>query len=100
MLVPMGSSGDFCSDRLADILAAAETGCNRFAWSHHHATVILRCSAPSPSLEGWAASTSPIAHPSRLAQEGSHLRMTAARYSTTSKKAPRGGFSNSDHRAP
>jgi hypothetical protein len=36
--------------------------------------VILRSRALARRLEGWKQA--PVAHPSRLAQEGEHLRMT------------------------
>jgi hypothetical protein len=37
--------------------------------------VILRSRALARRLEGWSRAL--VAHPSRLAQEGEHLRMTA-----------------------
>jgi hypothetical protein len=38
--------------------------------------VILRSRALARRLEGWKQA--PVAHPSRLAQEGEHLRMTTS----------------------
>jgi hypothetical protein len=41
-----------------------------------HSTVILRSRALARRLEGWKQAI--VAHPSRLAEDGEHLRMTAA----------------------
>jgi hypothetical protein len=40
-----------------------------------HPTVILRSRALAPRLEGWPRAL--VAHPSRLTEDGEHLRMTA-----------------------
>jgi hypothetical protein len=40
-----------------------------------YSTVILRSRAPARRLEGWPLAL--VAHPSRLAEDGEHLRMTA-----------------------
>jgi hypothetical protein len=42
----------------------------------HTFTVILRSRALARRLEGWPQALA--AHPSRLAEDGEHLRMTAA----------------------
>jgi hypothetical protein len=41
----------------------------------HHSAVILRSRALARRLEGWPRAL--VAHPSRLAEDGEHLRMTA-----------------------
>jgi hypothetical protein len=41
-----------------------------------HSVVILRSRALARRLEGWPQAL--VAHPSRLAEDGEHLRMTAA----------------------
>src|SRR5258706_13815546 len=93
MLVPMRSSGDFlwgpigghfvrCALRKQSDSRSASARC----YAHFRHPEVR---APA-RLEGWA--THPT-HPSRLAQEGSHLRMTATRaLSDPTKKPPAGAI--------